>query len=122
MTQPNNGRDVINVAYKKTRLGWSLNEINNALGGPIEHLKLSISLPTTPTPSCTYNGTRKPCIVLSGSNEDVQGFPPSSQYAKGYGFQLGFIRNWRNKQSQDSVLYQAVVAPQNCPSKKLPDR
>ena len=118
MTQPNNGRDVINFAYKKTRLGWSLDEINNALGGPNKHLKLSIPFPATQTPSCTYNGTREPCIVLSGSNEDVQGYPPSSQYAKGYGFQLVYMRNWRNKQSYDSVLYQAVGTPKNCPSEK----
>ena len=118
MTQPNNGRDVINFAYKKTRLGWSLNEINNALGGPNEHLKLLISLPSRPTPSCTYNGTREPCIILTGSNEGVQGFPPSSQYTRGHGFQLVYIRDWRGKQSYDAILYQAVGAPQNCPSEK----
>jgi hypothetical protein len=29
------------------------------------------------------------------------------------------MRNWRNKQSYDSVLYQAVGTPKNCPSEKV---
>ena len=118
MTQPNNGRDVINFAYKKTRDGWSLDEINNALGGPNEHLKLSIPIPTTPTPSCTYNDTQEPCIILSEKNEEIQGFPPSSNHAKGHGFQLIYLRDWRGKQSYDSVLYQAVGPTQNCAPEK----
>jgi hypothetical protein len=118
MAQPNNGRDVINFAYKKTRAGWNLDEINNALGGPNEHLKLWIPIPTTQTPACAYNGTQQPCIILSGKNEGIAGFPPSSKYTRGHGFQLIYMRNWRGKESYDAVLYQAVGRPQNCGSEK----
>jgi hypothetical protein len=37
MKKPDNGRDVINFADKKTRLGWSSDGINNALEASNEH-------------------------------------------------------------------------------------
>ena len=110
MIQPNNGREAINFAYKKTAYGWSLNEINHALGAPNEHHKLSIPIPKTQEPNCTYNNKQEPCIILPIE----EGSQASAQFQRGYAFEIVYIKNYRGKDSYDTVIYEAINASKSC--------
>lgn len=69
--------------------------------------------PTAPTTAVV-----KPTSFLGKATKGCRA-SPSSQVVQGCGFQLVCMRNWRGKQSYNSVFYQAVGAPQNCPSEKM---
>jgi hypothetical protein len=86
MTQPNNGRDVINFAYKKTRLGWSLDEINNALGGPNQHLKLSIPFPPDQHPAAPTTALGNPASSSPEATKECRASPPHLNTPKAMGF------------------------------------
>jgi hypothetical protein len=117
MSAPNNGRDGIHFADQKTAEAWTLTEINNALGGPNEHLRLMIPAQRSLEPSCTENGKKKPCIILTNPQEMVEGFGPPTNRGPGHNFQVIDVLAWRGRQSYDSDLYQASGPSQPCATK-----
>lgn len=114
MSQPNNERDIINFSYKKSARGWSLNQINNALGGPNEHLKLSIASPQNQEPKCTYNGKHLSCIILPLPSQG--GCELSEECHQGFGFEMIPMQEFRGlgKGNYDTLLYQVKGPSKPC--------